>query len=66
MGDDLNLDGEIGIYPQIRVSLYVTGTFSFFHKCDEFVHCPNAVGVELFCIGDSWLTNFITDEMVSM
>ncbi len=65
--DDCN-DGEILTCEDLSSNKGFTIAYwnirSFFNNFDEFIHGLNASEAELFCIGESWMTDYVTSDMV--
>ncbi len=39
---------------------------SFFNKFEDFCHCVNASESEIFFIGESWMTHFIDNDLITL
>ena len=70
MDDNIDAEGEILTCEDLSTNKGLTIAYwnirSFFNKFEEFVHCLNSTDAEIFCLGESWMTDQITTDMISV
>ena len=68
MDDNVDIGGEILTCEDLSSNMGLTIAYwnirSFFNKFDDFVHCLNSSEAELFCLGESWMTDHVTTDMI--